>query len=186
MSSNIEVQKVCEHCGKVFTARTTKTRYCSHTCNSKAYKAGVRVQKIQLTVNQPKKESGLNLEDIKAKEFMTVKDAAKLLNSSVRTIYRLIDEGTLKATNLGERKTTIKRSEIDKLFTRPAPIAIQEPTIQELDSDEPSYTLAEVRSKYGISDKALYEVIKRNQVPKLQKGRVVHVSKLAIDQILNP
>jgi excisionase family DNA binding protein len=50
------------------------------------------------------------------KEYLTVKEAAQILNASNRFVYSLIQSGKLKADNLGERKTIIKRSEIDKLF----------------------------------------------------------------------
>jgi len=56
------------------------------------------------------------VDDLRTKEFLTVKDVAKLLNCSIRTAYHLIEKGTIKAVNLAQRKTLIKRSEIDKLF----------------------------------------------------------------------
>ncbi|MEG1005727.1 MAG: DNA-binding protein, partial [Bacteroides sp.] len=37
-SSSIRIKKVCEWCGEVFYAQKTTTRYCSHRCNSRAYK----------------------------------------------------------------------------------------------------------------------------------------------------
>ncbi len=57
-----------------------------------------------------------SIEELKAKEFLTVKDVAKLLNCSVRSIYYYIETGNIKAVNLGQRVTRVKRSEIDKLF----------------------------------------------------------------------
>ena len=56
------------------------------------------------------------IEELKAKEFLTVRDMAKLLNCSIRTAYNLINRDLIKAVNISERKTLIKRSEIDKLF----------------------------------------------------------------------
>jgi endogenous inhibitor of DNA gyrase (YacG/DUF329 family) len=53
MSSNIQVQRICQHCGKEFTARTTKTLYCSHRCNSADYKAKVRAGKIGISNKEP-------------------------------------------------------------------------------------------------------------------------------------
>lgn len=45
MSSNIKIDRICEHCGKTFTAQTTVTRYCYHRCNSQTYKARKRAGK---------------------------------------------------------------------------------------------------------------------------------------------
>ncbi|RLD59967.1 MAG: DNA-binding protein, partial [Bacteroidetes bacterium] len=42
---------------------------------------------------------------------------ATLLGCSVHTTYRLIDNGTLKAVNLSERMTRIKRSELNKILS---------------------------------------------------------------------
>lgn len=36
MSSNIQVQRICEHCCKGFTARTTVTRHCGDAFSKKA------------------------------------------------------------------------------------------------------------------------------------------------------
>ena len=55
-------------------------------------------------------------QEIKAKEFLTVKDTAKLINCSIKSIYRFIDTGKLGAVNLSQRKTMVKREEVDKLF----------------------------------------------------------------------
>jgi excisionase family DNA binding protein len=57
------------------------------------------------------------IETIKSKEFLTVRDAAILLNSSRQTIYNLIQSGALPAVNISVKKTLIRRSEIDQLFT---------------------------------------------------------------------
>lgn len=48
-TSKIRIKKICEFCGKEFFAQKTTTRYCSKTCNSKAYKYQLRVQKIERT-----------------------------------------------------------------------------------------------------------------------------------------
>ena len=37
MSSNIQIEKVCQWCGKNFIARTTQTAYCSKRCAEHAY-----------------------------------------------------------------------------------------------------------------------------------------------------
>ena len=47
MSSNIKVQRICQHCGNEFTARTTTTQYCGDTCAKRAYKARLRAAKVE-------------------------------------------------------------------------------------------------------------------------------------------
>ena len=116
MSSNIEVQRICQYCGKEFTARTTVTQYCSDTCSKRAYKARLKVSKIEASNKQTQRIKNQPIEELKAKEFLTVREVAQLLNCSVRSAYYYIECGTIKAVNLGQRITRIKRSEIDKLF----------------------------------------------------------------------
>lgn len=113
MSSNIRVQKHCEHCGNEFTARKTTTKYCSDVCAKRAYKERKRQEKIKAV---EKETVRIKLEPLKEKEFLTVREVAKLLSCSIRTVYYQIENGDIKAVNLGERMTRIKRSEIDRLF----------------------------------------------------------------------
>jgi len=182
MSSNIEVQRVCQHCGKDFTARTTTTQYCSKACNSRHYKTMLRNEKIEVSNKQTLQIKTQPIEQVKAKAFLTVRELALLLNCSLRSAYRQISTGNIKALNLGQRITRVKRSEIDKLFEQPLPHPTQK---QETQTDfSECYTTKEVREKYGISDKALWELIKRNKIPKMKKGWFAYVPKKAIDEIL--
>lgn len=116
MSSNIYVQRICQQCGKEFTARTTVTQYCGDTCAKRAYKARERKIKVEESNKETLRIKNKPIEELKAKEFLTVREVAILLNCSVRSAYYYIESGTIKAVNLGQRLTRIKRSEIDKLF----------------------------------------------------------------------
>lgn len=116
MSSKIELQRICQFCEKEFTAHTTVTRYCSHSCNQKDYKQKKRQQKIKRSNGETAQIRNKRIEKIKAKEFLTVQEVAYLLNCSVRSAYYSIQNGIIPSVNLGERLTRVKRSEIDKLF----------------------------------------------------------------------
>ena len=116
MSSNIKIQRICKHCGKEFTAKTTVTQYCGDECAKKAYKARARAAKIETSNLETQAIKNQPLEQLKAMEFLTVRDVARLLNCSLRSVYYSIENGNIKAVNLGKRITRIKRSEIDKLF----------------------------------------------------------------------
>ncbi|HEY8659393.1 MAG TPA: helix-turn-helix domain-containing protein [Hanamia sp.] len=116
MSSNIQLQRICEHCGNEFTARTTVTRFCGDNCAKAAYKARKRSAKIERSNEQTLKIKTKPIEDIKAKEFLSVREAAKLIGSSLQMVYDLINTGRIKGINLKIKKTIIPRSEIDRLF----------------------------------------------------------------------
>jgi len=116
MSSNIQVQRICQHCGNEFTARTTVTKFCSNRCNRAANKLKERTGKVEVSNRETQRIKNQPIEELKAKEFLTVREAARLLNCSVRSAYYQIGSGNIKAVNLGQRITRVKRSEIDKLF----------------------------------------------------------------------
>jgi excisionase family DNA binding protein len=187
MSSNIQVQRICQHCGNEFTARTTKTQYCSHTCSQRAYKARVRAYKVDESNKQTQRVKSPPIEELKAKEFLTVREVAQLLNCSIRSAYYHIESGTIKAVNLGQRITRVKRSDIDKLFEQPRTIAPQpekQPEQKQFDVSE-CYTITEAQNKYGISPAALYNLIKRNSIPKFTQGKFTYVPKHFIDKTFN-
>lgn len=183
MSSKIEVQRICQHCGNEFTARTTVTRFCSHRCASAAHKQKVRAGKVEQSNRQTQQIKTQSIEELKAKEFLTVREVARLLNCSVRSAYYYIENGTIKAVNLGQRITRVKRSEIDKLFEQPQPV-IPQPEQKRFDIAD-CYNLTEIQDKYGISETALQNLIKRNSIPKIKKGWFAYVPKTVIDKLLS-
>ncbi|NOU46818.1 MAG: helix-turn-helix domain-containing protein [Bacteroidales bacterium] len=183
MSSKIEVQRICQHCGNEFTARTTVTQYCSDTCAKRAYKARVRSGKVETRNKETRKIKNQPIEELKAKEFLTVRDVATLLNSSLRTVYRLIEKGNIKAVNIAQRKTLVKRSNIDTLFEQHQIIEPQPKQMQFDISD--CYTTEHVRDKYGISESGLRGLIIKHNIPKIKKGWFAYVPKTAIDKLLS-
>lgn len=181
MSSNIEIQRICIYCKTEFTARTTVTKYCSHKCASRAYKERGRIKKIEKSNVETKKIITKPVEVANEKEFLTVKEVSILLSCSIRTAYRLIDNGTIKAVNLSDRLTRVKKSELNKIMEQPQP----EPQVKKVEFDiSDCYTITQVQQKFNISSGALYNIIFKNNVPKLCKGKFVYVPKPIIDKIL--
>lgn len=195
MSSNIQVQRICQYCGKEFTARTTTTLYCSRRCNSAAYKAKQRAGKVEQSNKETQRKKNQPIEELKVREFLTVTQVSKLIGCSRQNVYNLINTGKLKATNILLKKTIVKRSDLDQLFKEPThrtqPEGIPETQMQELiewvqtgDFDiSTCYNLTEVQEKYGISETALHSLIKRNSIPKIKKGWFAYVPKTVIDKL---
>jgi len=120
-----------------------------------------------------------NLKDV---EFLSVKAAAALLGASEKIIYSLIHSGKLHATNLSKRKTTVTRKDVDGLFALP-----EQPTIiQPRPAVADCYHMAEAQVIYNISEKALFDLIKRNNISKFQEGKFTYVAKADLDRIFNP
>ena len=122
MSTSLLIPKICIYCGKRFAAKTTVTRYCSHLCNQRHYKAVKREEKVQqsLASNAEEMEEKLTV-SAKANgsdtnEFLSIQEAANLLGVSRWTIQRLIKNNRIKAAKLGSR-TIIPRTTITRLFS---------------------------------------------------------------------
>jgi len=183
MSSNFTVNRLCEQCENVFVAKTTVTRFCSKLCNKRHYKAKERTLKMAPMDQVVKKVlEGKPDEDITV-EFLNVKSAAKLLRASNKMVYHLINIGKLHAVNLSERKTLVRRLEIDRLFEMPTVIElkrIKPPPVSEC------YSMGEAQELFHISEKALFEVIKRNNLFKFQEGKFVYVAKSDLNRIFKP
>ena len=112
-ASKIPIKKVCEHCKQEFIALMTTTKYCSHRCNSRAYKAQKREERVRRTElsEQEKKVS-----DIIDKPYLSISEAGRLLGISRHTIYRYIYSGNLKAYNLSSQRSIVKREDIERML----------------------------------------------------------------------
>ena len=183
MSSNIQIQRACQLCSKEFTARTTVTKYCSDSCAKKAYKLRDRELKI-LKSNEETKQIRLKpFKDIDSKPFLNISETCQLLGVSRRTLYRMLNRGELFAGKAGKR-TILRRSDLDLLFNQPQVIQAS-PLSQLLKIDiKDCYSVKDVMTKYKISEKTLYEVVKRNNIQRVKDGIYIFFPKTSIDGIL--
>lgn len=183
MSSNIEVIRICEHCKKQFTAKTTRTRYCSHICNSRGYKTLARNSKVQKSNQETVHLLNTDLEKIKPLEFLKITQACLLFGISRSTIYRLVNKGHLDIGKFGKR-TVIRRCDLESFFAIP----VQTVTLnsgQQFPGFDNCYTITEIQQKYNISSGALYLLIQRQGIVKYSIGKYTCVAKQDIDIIFN-
>ena len=89
MSSNMQILKICEYCTKEFIAKKTTTKCCSDDCAKRFYKLNKRNDKIaqaELKTEIKRQPKAFITEDelrvIQAKQYLTLKEAAVLLNVS--------------------------------------------------------------------------------------------------------
>lgn len=120
-ASTFRITKQCVNCGSIFEAQKTTTKYCSHKCNQRHYKLRKKLEKKGVVekelVNHFKPTSNaLSIAHIKEKDYLTVKEVSTLIGCSTKTVYRMIDNKVLKAINLNEKLTRIKREDIEQLF----------------------------------------------------------------------
>jgi hypothetical protein len=104
----------------------------------------------------------------------------------------MFERGELIKGKAGKR-TIIRRSDLDQLlFEQPQTVAPKpekqpeqkQPEQKQFDISE-CYNLTEVQSKYGISQTALQNLIKRYSITKIKKGWFAYVPKTIIDKLLS-
>ena len=121
MSSNIRINRICKYCGEVFVAKTFKTQFCSHSCNSKDYKKREKIRKIEESKEEYKsdlknsKSQSMNMEELKSKIYLSIAEVCLLVGMSDSTVRKFVKEGRLKTIRLG-KKHLILKSQIENLM----------------------------------------------------------------------
>jgi predicted DNA-binding transcriptional regulator AlpA len=125
MSSNLHLKRICEHCGNVFTARTTVTKFCSDDCAKKNYKLRQKKSAIaqsnletkeKITKRQPVSKSGTT--PLEQMELIDIKILCAITTIGERTLYRLMKEKDFPKLKIGTaikfHKETVIKYLIDK------------------------------------------------------------------------
>ena len=182
MSSNIKVERICEWCGKKFTAQTTVTRFCSKRCAEHSYKERLRQKKLAVS-NQETAQTNFKRRD---KDYLTPTQAADLLGIGRMSIYRYIRNGKIKVVRF-ERKTLISKADIQAMFDFLTPKETEQTKSAEKKSKSISdfYTRADIREKYGVKDSWIYKVVAENNVPKTILRGKAYFSKSHIDRLFS-
>ena len=117
MSSNITIPKICNYCKQGFIAKTTVTRFCSHSCSKKAWKETNRNEKIiKAQTDEFNKTAGIDMQLIQSKEFLSIKETCLLLGISRMSLYRYIKNNTIKTSKIGG-KVIIQKQVINNLIS---------------------------------------------------------------------
>lgn len=109
MASSIRVNKTCEYCKQEFVAKTIHTRYCSHRCNQKGYKRKERIAKVDLAVKAAErhdfrlKQQKVDWHRFDGKPYLTLKEAALILNITLVTLRRWVKEGIISGSKAGKK-----------------------------------------------------------------------------------
>lgn len=179
------ILKQCEHCAEMFEAQRRTTRFCSHKCNSANYKLRKRKElknEVEVKTKQSLKPKvkAFDLEIIKQKEFLTVKEVSVLFGCSKDTIYRMIEANEINAINLNKKLTRIRRKDIEQLF---------EPTKKETPKEltlENCYTMNEIIERYNVSRNTIYNYGSKHNIQRLRHKGITYYSKFDIDNLFNP
>lgn len=183
----MEVKKHCLYCGKVFTAKRTTTKYCSHICNSRHYKQLKREEKIKLSLEterakltEKNKTKNVQLCSFNSKQYLRTSEAYEFLNLSRTTLWRITRKRHISYIKIGSR-TLFHKKDLKKYLKQLK--SETTPIMNNVFRRHHYYSIGEVVAMFGISDKALYLLLERNKIQKISQAPYVYVSKKEINSI---
>ena len=167
----------CAFCGREFTANSGVQKYCSVSCADEAKRERKKRNGDFLKAAEP-------VIGLRQQEYLTFSKAAILMGCSRQYIYKLVNQGKLKASRISSRMAIIRRADIETMLednpynkvvfgNRPEPASsnrqqqqkkMKEPVSV---SDEPLTYISgeEVIASYKVKPSWLYTSAKRNQIP---------------------
>lgn len=177
----MEYKKRCQWCGEPYIAHKMTTLYCSKECWDKAYRAKLRQKKRE--EQRIEVESAFPVvESLGHKDFMTPREAAKLLGIGKSSMYRYMEQGVIKVFRT-PAKTIVRRSDIEALFENP-PVYIKRNN-NKSKMEGGTYTMHDIVKKYKVSKRVAERRIDKFGIPKIMHGRNVSYKCADIDKYFN-
>jgi len=134
MTSHKRLKRICDHCRLPFIAQKSNTRYCSHTCNSRAWKKKARKDVDSLSDQETMEMLGENQQMLRNHVTLSITQVCWYLGISRRTVYRLMEKGELPYTKLG-RRTIFLQEDIVALFHQRSPIVPHLRNAEDMNAD---------------------------------------------------
>lgn len=109
MSSNLELKRICQHCGAAFIAKKTTTRFCSLQCGQRNYKVRERMNKISNRNAEARAkviQSNANPQSLVSapeQDLIDIKMLAFVTSMSERMIFKLIKDPGFPKLKIGRR-----------------------------------------------------------------------------------
>ncbi len=148
-------RKICQHCGKEFIAYTSTTAYCSHRCSGLADKLRRRNDRLKTTTREVRE---LQRQALLDKNFLTITDAARLMQISRTTLYRIIEINSIPLKRFTDRTVRIAREDLDNAASRP----VESTSTAEKENILTNWmTKEQIMEEYGITLSWLYSTTKR-------------------------
>ena len=166
----------CAFCGREFTANSGVQKYCSVSCADEAKRERKKRNGDFLKAAEP-------VIGLRQQEYLTFSKAAILMGCSRQYVYKLVNQGKLKASRISSRMAIIRRADIETMLegspynkvvfgNRPKPASSNRQQQQKKKepvfvSDEPLTYISgeEVIASYKVKPSWLYTSAKRNQIP---------------------
>lgn len=154
--------KVCEQCGCQFESHFAVTRYCSPRCANLSKKHKLRDERLQNLGDDVRERERLALLD---KNFLTIADAARLLQMSRNTLYKIIKENDIPLKRFSLRTVRIAREDLEKVAAKRAEDYNVSNPIQGPGDDLGKWmTREQVMEKYDVTYIWFYSVLKKRGI----------------------
>lgn len=179
----MRITRICQFCNEEFTAKTTKTKFCSLKCGSRNYKLITRHMTNDVSIKETEKAGLQDFAAIKKKDYLSIADCVQFLGISRRTLYRMMVRNDVDTVKLGRRRFVVRKSveaifAVNKMTTeKPDPV----PRIVDLSQ---CCTITEAQQRYGVSPTALYFLIRKHNINKFTVGKFTYVQKKDLDVYL--
>ena len=138
-------ERTCPICGKHFLPYNQNQVYCSPECSTLG---GDRSERENRRYQAALAKALAKRAKLETKPQLSISDAARLLNVSRPTIYRLIDEGTFSPIRIRARSVRIPREQLQNL--------IPESKADSVNPPDKVISKDEALTRYGISETWLY------------------------------
>ena len=185
----------CAFCGREFTANSGVQKYCSVSCADEAKRERKKRNGDFLKAAEP-------VIGLRQQEYLTFSKAAILMGCSRQYIYKLVNQGKLKASRISSRMAIIRRADIETMLegspynkvvfgNRPKPASSNRQQQQKKKepvsvSDEPLTYISgeEVIASYKVKPSWLYTSAKRNQIPICRIAGKNYYSRIHVEECL--
>lgn len=141
--------KVCQYCGKEFSAYKSTTQCCSSSCSKRLYK-----QKHKDEILQKEKHDAIERkkQNLLQNEYLSKSDAARLLNITRVTLNKLIIEKEIHIIKVCKQVVRINKNELIQACSK----EFSAPIVKDTDL----ISVKEALEKYNISLTWFYHKIK--------------------------
>ncbi len=161
MYSQNTYRKTCEQCGCEFTSQKSTAHYCSPRCANIARKHRIRDERLKSTSLEIRERERLALLD---KDYLTLSDAARMLQMSRNTLYKIVEEHGIKLRRFTIRTVRIAREDLDRIATE----CRQDNNVLATPPQEENLgrwmTREQVMEKYDVTYSWFYSVLKKRGV----------------------
>lgn len=176
-----EYKLVCQHCGKTFLGSNPWTRYCSHRCSTQEVKDNLKLLRIAEDSAAVKEKSRAQLA---SQEYVSITQAARLLDTSRPTIYKILRDNGIEPLRCGPRTIRVRVADlVDKRNTY-SPLHTPFPEIVKLQAGY--VTITDAARILNLSKEQIYARIGKTSISSIRhKGQACYRLK-ELEEIILP